>query len=114
MTANPSRQELEARIVEQANTDPAFRQRLLDNPKEAIADFLGTALPPGMTITVLEEEPGQHYLVLPPAPPSLDAIPLDELELALVGGGRTLRPHLILCQAKNTGISETKTTTSSC
>jgi hypothetical protein len=43
---------------------------------------------------VLEETPGHHYLVLPPTPPDLDALPLDDLELALVGGGRTLRPGL--------------------
>ncbi|MEZ4635962.1 MAG: NHLP leader peptide family RiPP precursor [Caldilineaceae bacterium] len=87
-----SRQELEARIVEQAGADPAFRRRLLEDPKATVADFLGAALPPGMTITVLEEQPGHHYLVLPPAQPSVDALPLDELDLALVGGGRTLRP----------------------
>jgi hypothetical protein len=56
------------------------------------------ALPPAMTLTVLEEQPGQHYLVLPPAPPSLDALPLDDLELALVGGGRTLRPLNSFCR----------------
>lgn len=113
MTTNQSRQELEARLVEQAKIDPDFRRRLLEDPKAAIADFVGAALPPGMTITVLEEEPGHHYLVLPPAPPAVDAIPLDELELALAGGGRTLRPHLILASASNTGISSQSATHSS-
>jgi hypothetical protein len=55
------------------------------------------ALPPGMTITVLEEEPGHHILVLPPALPDPNALPLDDLELSLVGGGRTLRPVPIHC-----------------
>lgn len=117
MTANQSRQEMEARIVEQANADPDFRRRLLDDPKAALADFLGTALPAGMTITVLEEEPGHHYLVLPPAPLDLDALPLDELDLALVGGGRTLRPHLILCSKSNVSAADrpvTRTSQSSC
>ncbi len=98
----PSRQEIDARIVDWANTDPAFRQRLLDDPKAALAEMLGMALPLGMAITVLEEQPGQHYLVLPPAPPSLNALPLDELDLALVGGGRTLRPILFPCGMRNT------------
>jgi len=87
-----TKQAVESRLRQQAAQDPTFRQHLLNDPKAAIASFLGVALPPGMNITVLEETPGQHYLVLPPAPPSLDALPLDDLELALVGGGRTMRP----------------------
>ncbi|HSH06007.1 MAG TPA: NHLP leader peptide family RiPP precursor [Anaerolineae bacterium] len=109
--------EIETQIIEKANIDPTFRQRLLADPKEAIADLMGSPLPPGMTITVLEEKPGHHYLVLPPAPPSVDALPLDELELALVGGGRTLRPHIILCSGTNTksvNHSATSTQKSSC
>jgi hypothetical protein len=96
-----NKHEIETQLIEKANTDPAFRQHLLDDPKAAIADLLGVALPPGMTITVLEEQPGHHVLVLPPAPPAVDALPLDELDLALVGGGRTLRPHIFRCRASN-------------
>jgi len=87
-----SKAEIEARLIQQAAQDPTFRQALLSNAKTAVVNFLGVTLPPGINITVLEEAPGQHYLVLPPAPPSLDALPLDELEMALVGGGRTMRP----------------------
>ncbi|MFN8446063.1 MAG: NHLP leader peptide family RiPP precursor [Caldilineaceae bacterium] len=90
-----ARDEIEALIRTQAERDPAYRQWLLQDPKAAVADFLGVSLPPGMSITVLEEQPGQHYLVLPPPP--MDALPLDDLELALVGGGRTLRPVPIHC-----------------
>lgn len=97
-----NRHEIESQLIEKASADPAFRQRLLDDPKAALADLLGVALPPGMTVTVLEEQPGHHYLVLPPAPPSLDTLPLDELDLALVGGGRTLRPFLLRCFVSNT------------
>ena len=92
-----SRTEIEARIIDQAERDPAFRQWLLQEPKAAVADLLGVTLPVGMSITVLEEQPGQHYLVLPAALPAVDALPLDDLELALVGGGRTLRPGPIHC-----------------
>ena len=92
-----NRHKIEKQLIEKANSDPAFRRRLLDDPKAALADFLGIPLPPGMSITVLEEQPGQHYLVLPPAPPDLDELLLDELELALVGGGRTLTPGVARC-----------------
>lgn len=91
-TTNTHLDEVESRLIEQAQCDPAFRRRLLDDPKATISDFLGMDLPQGMTITVLEEEPGRHILVLPPALPDLDALPLDDLALSLVGGGRTLRP----------------------
>jgi hypothetical protein len=97
MTTDTSRQELESSIVELAQRDPAFRRRLLDNPKAAVSAFLGMDLPPGMTITVMEEQPGHHILVLPAAPLDLDALPLDDLELSLVGGGRTLRPIPTSC-----------------
>ncbi|MBI1297263.1 NHLP leader peptide family natural product precursor [bacterium] len=106
-----SRQELESRLVEQAQRDPAFRRRLLDDPKAAVAEFLGMDLPQGMTITVLEEQPGHHILVLPPTLPNLDALldldalPLDDLELSLVGGGRTLRPFATQCGVENTRAS---------
>lgn len=92
-TLTSSRQELETRLIAEASQNPTFRQRLLDDPKAAIAGLLGVTLPPGMTVTVLEETPGHHYLVLPPAAPAPDALLLDDLELALVGGGRTLRPQ---------------------
>lgn len=92
-----NRHEIEAQLIERAGVDPVFRRRLLDDPKAALSDLLGMALPLGMTFTVLEEQPGHHYLVLPPAPPDLDALPLGDLDLALVGGGRTLRPIPVLC-----------------
>lgn len=87
-----TKQEIESRVLRRAAQDPTFRQRLLDDPKGVVSTFLGVALPPGMNLTVLEETPGQHYLILPPTPPSLDALPLGDMDLALVGGGRTMRP----------------------
>lgn len=96
-TLTQSRQELETRLIAEASQNPAFRQRLLTDPKATLAETLGVALPSDVTITVLQEAPGHHYLVLPSALPSLDALPLDDLELALVGGGRTLRPSAAHC-----------------
>ena len=89
---NRTKQEIEADIIEKATQDPTFRQLLLAEPKRAISRFLGTSLPDSVHFTVIEETHGHHVLVLPPAPISVEALPLDELELALVGGGRTLRP----------------------
>jgi hypothetical protein len=102
-----NRHEIERQLIERAGADPAFRRRLLADPKGTIADLLGVELPPGMTISVLEEQPGQHILVLPPAQPEPDDLPLDDLELALVGGGRTLRPFTF-----EIGVSSTKASAS--
>lgn len=97
-TKNQLQHDLQASIIERTNQDPTFRQALLDDPKAALSKFLGVVLPQGVNINVLEEKPGQHYLVLPPASQSLDALPLDDLELALVGGGRTIRPLPLFCE----------------
>lgn len=112
-----SHNKIKTQLIQKASTDPAFRQRLVDDPKETLSDLLGVTLPPGMTITVLEEHPGQHYLVLPPAPPAIDTLPLNELDLALVGGGRTLRPISTICGNGNLKLinhSAKRTSQSSC
>ncbi len=41
-----NRHEIETQLIDKASTDPAFRQRLLDDPKAALAEMLGVALPP--------------------------------------------------------------------
>ena len=102
-----TKQEIEARIIEKATQEPAFRQRLLADPKQAISQFLGTPLPKDIKFTVVEETHGHHILVLPPAPISVEAFPLDALELALVGGGRTLRPGYALGDFVTRGATQT-------
>jgi hypothetical protein len=64
------RKELERQIIERANRDPSFRQRLLADPKAAIEEHLGIRLPPTFQVIVVEEAPNQAYLVLPAPRPS--------------------------------------------
>jgi len=45
--------------------NPEFRQKLLDNPKTMLSEFLGLALPDEIKITLLENTPQQRYLILP-------------------------------------------------
>lgn len=92
---NKTQDAIQQEIINRATHDAEFRQALLDDPKTAVADVLGVALPPGLKITVLEQQLGEHILVLPPLVPTPEALPLDDLELALVGGGRTLRPSIM-------------------
>jgi hypothetical protein len=66
-TANPTtRQELQARVIERALNDDAFRQALIANPTSTIFKELGLDyIPGGPKFQILEETPDILYLVLP-------------------------------------------------
>ena len=49
-------QEMRSRIIEKAGNDPDFRERLLDDPRAAVADELGVSVPDSLTIRVHEED----------------------------------------------------------
>ena len=59
-------EEMQARIVDKAAEDVDFRARLLDDPKGAIEEELGVAIPASMSIEVHEESGETAHLVLPP------------------------------------------------
>ena len=59
------RMELHRRLVERANADPAFRARLLEAPREALAEELGVELPPDLKVVVVEETADRIAVVLP-------------------------------------------------
>ncbi len=77
------RSDLEAKFIARANTDPAFKQALLSNPKAVLAAELGVALPAELDVKVLEESATSIYLVLPA--PAGDE--LSEQALEKVSGG---------------------------
>jgi hypothetical protein len=56
--------DLEARVIARAVQDPAYRARLLADPRAAFAE-LGLSIPPEVKIQAVEETAGQYYLVLP-------------------------------------------------
>ena len=51
------RAELEERIVFRARNDSQFRERLLREPRRAVAEALGCQLPERLSIRVVEERP---------------------------------------------------------
>jgi hypothetical protein len=79
------RKTVENRLLDKAAQDPEFRALLLADPRSAIARELGVNLPAGAQVTILEEKPDQHYLVLPlnPETGQLGAAQLD----AVAAGG---------------------------
>jgi hypothetical protein len=80
-----SRAEWERRLIQRSLEDEEFRQRLLDDPKGAVEQELGSALPEGIQVRVVEESADTIYLVLPSA--SVVGGELSEEDLAAVAGG---------------------------
>ncbi len=74
--------ELRGHLMEKATADEAFRARLLSDPKGAIEEELGLAVPASLSIEVHEESAGTAHLVLPPSSK------LSEGDLRAVAGGR--------------------------
>ena len=73
--------EMRTKIVGKAAEDADFRARLLSDPKAAIGQELGVAIPASMSIEVHEEGSATAHLVLPP-----DSR-LSEGDLQAVAGG---------------------------
>jgi hypothetical protein len=79
---------MKRRLIERSLEDESFRQRLLEDPKGAIEQELGTSVPEKVQIRAVEETPSTIYLVLPPATTPVGRggeIPDRELE-AVAGG----------------------------
>ena len=78
--------ELRGHLMEKATADEAFRARLLSDPKGAIEEELGLAVPASMSIEVHEESAGTAHLILPPDSK------LSESDLRAVAGGFERHP----------------------
>jgi len=72
------------KLIEKAMKDPAFRAKLIADPKAAIEKELGRKLPDGVTVRVVEDAPNAVHLVLPPAPAKGQ---LTDAELETAAGG---------------------------
>ena len=76
--------DLRNQILSRAAEDDDFRARLIANPKAAINSEIGTDIPDGFDVVVLEDSATTAHLVLPPSPE------LTEAELEMVAGGGNL------------------------
>jgi hypothetical protein len=56
--------DLEAQVTARAVQDPAFRARVLADPRAVFAD-MGLSIPSEVKIEAVEDSAGQYYLVLP-------------------------------------------------
>lgn len=81
-----NRTELQTKTLAKATTDTAFRQQLIDDPREAIAQAFGVLLPSNLEISVFEESPTRMCFILP----AVSTDELSESDLSNIAGG-TLR-----------------------
>jgi hypothetical protein len=79
---------MERRLVEKSLEDDAFRQRLVEDPKGAVEQELGTRLPEEVRVVVVEETADPIYLVLSGTPVAgRGGEGLSDRELESVAGG---------------------------
>jgi Nitrile hydratase, alpha chain len=82
-----SRAEFERTLVQRSLEDDSFRQRLLDDPKGIIEQELGSRLPEGFEVRVVQESADTIYLVLPSASAVGEGEEISDRELEAVAGG---------------------------
>jgi hypothetical protein len=86
MSEGSGKAEMEHRIVQRSIEDDAFRQRLLEDPKTAVEQELGSRLPEEVRVVAVEETADTIYLVLPGASPADEGGELSDRELEAVAG----------------------------
>ena len=86
-SSGSSHAEVERRMINRGMEDEEFRQRLLDDPKGTIEQELGSGLPEGVEVRVVEESADTIYLVLPSASLLGEGSELSDHQLEVVAGG---------------------------
>ena len=88
MSEGSGRAEMERRLIEKSVEDDAFRQRLIEDPKAAVEQELGTRLPEEVQVVTVEESADTIYLVLPSTPMAgAEGVELSDQELESVADG---------------------------
>jgi hypothetical protein len=87
MSEATGRAEMERRLIEKSVEDEDFRRRLIEDPKAAVEQELGTQLPEEVRVVTVEETRDTIYLVLPSASRIGEGGELSERELEAVAGG---------------------------
>lgn len=76
------KEELLSQIIEKAWSDPAFKEQLLNDPKQALHASFGLDIPDHITVKAVEEDPTSYYLVIPPNPADVKTAEEGEEPLA--------------------------------
>ena len=90
MSEGSGRVQMERRLIEKSLEDESFRQRLIEDPKGAVEQELGTRLPEDVRVVTVEETQDTIYLVLPSTPTAgREGVELSNQELESVSGAGT-------------------------
>ena len=89
-------------MIQRSLEDDSFRQRLLDDPKAVVEQELGSPLPEGVEVRVVEESADTIYLVLPSASPLGGGVELSDQELEAVAGGWDAQTAGLTCTVHQT------------
>ena len=90
MSEASGRQEMERRLIEKSLEDESFRQRLIEDPKGAVEQELGTQLPEEVRVVAVEETADTIYLVLPSTPMAgTEGVELSDQQLESLAGAGT-------------------------
>ena len=88
MSEASGRQEMERRLIEKSLQDESFREKLIEDPKGAVEQELGTRLPEDVRVVTVEETQDTIYLVLPSTSMAgAERVELSDQELESVAGG---------------------------
>jgi hypothetical protein len=102
MSEASSRAEMERRLVQRSLEDEPFRQRLLEDPKAAMEQELGTRLPEDVRVVAVEETAQTIYLVLPSSSPLGEGGEIPDRELEAVAGGWDAQTAGLTCTVQQT------------
>ncbi|MEH1875140.1 NHLP leader peptide family RiPP precursor [Nostoc sp.] len=103
-------QEFEKRIIDKAQTDATYKQRLLSNAKAVFEEELGQKLPADLEVQALQQSMKKLYLLLPMQVDELARNQvLSEEELEAVAGGGALGTLLRLGALVGFGITGVST-----
>lgn len=75
-----------AKVFAKAWKDPAFKEKLLADPKVALKE-MGIDIPKDVTVKIVEDTPKSLTVVLPHSPTQLNEMNDRELEQLAAGGG---------------------------
>jgi hypothetical protein len=103
MSEASSREQMERRLLQRSLEDDAFRQWLLEDPKAAVEQELGTQLPEDVRVVAVEETAETIYLVLPfRSTEGQEAGELSDRELEAVAGGWDAQTAGYTCTVQQT------------
>jgi hypothetical protein len=88
--AGGGRAEIEGRIIQRSLEEESYRRSMLEDPRTAVEEELGTRLPESVQVRAVEETVETIYLVLPSGSPVEEGGELSDQDLeAVAGGGST-------------------------